>query len=162
MDITEISPTIAEIAVAIAGFSAIVVVLRKRPIRDWHAYDRFNFRMLLQVAALTIIFSIFPFGALAIVDSPVAWKISLLTYGFVHLLDVSSFIVFYPHKWNIVNKIAASIGVLIALAQIGSGFFASEGAMQVVYLMTLVWHLAISSLGFVLLVYMPGVENESS
>jgi hypothetical protein len=118
--------------------------------------------MLLQVAALTIIFSIFPFGALAILDSTVAWKVSLLAYGFVHLLDVSSFVVFYPDKWNIVNKIAAGIGVLIALVQIGSGFFASEGAMQVVYLMTLVWHLAISSLGFVLLVYMPGVENEAS
>jgi len=161
MDITEISPTIAEIAVAIAGFSAVVVVLRKKPIREWHAYDRFNLRMLLQVAALTIFFSILPFGALAVLDSPVAWKVSLLVYGFVHLLDVSSFIVFYPHEWKRVNRFAAGVGVLIALVQIASGLFAAEGAIQVIYLMALVWHLAISSLGFVSLVYMPGVENES-
>lgn len=61
MGITEIFPTIAEIAVAIAGFSAIIVALRKNPIRKWHESDRFNFRMLLQVAALKIFFSILPF-----------------------------------------------------------------------------------------------------
>jgi len=77
MEILEIVPTIAKIAVAIAGFSAIVLVLRKRPVREWHAYDRFNLRMLLQVVALTILFSIFSFGPLAVLNPPIAWKVPL-------------------------------------------------------------------------------------
>jgi hypothetical protein len=161
MDITEIFPTIAEIAVAIAGFSAIIVALRKKPIRKWHELDQFNFRMLLQVAALTIFFSMFPFLTLVFLDPPVAWKLSVLTYGFVHLVDVSSFIRNHPGTKKTRHRIGSGIAVAISLVQIGFGLFASTTAMQVIYLVTLIWHLAVSSMGFALLIYAPADDYDA-
>ena len=52
--------TIAEVAVAVAGFSAIVVALNGRPVRQWDELDRHNPRMLIQVAFFTLVFSILP------------------------------------------------------------------------------------------------------
>ena len=159
MNITEISPTIAEIAVAIAGFSALIVVLRKNPIREWHAFDQLNLRMLFQVAAVTIIFSIFPFGALVILDPHAAWRVSIFAYGLVHLLDVASFLRSYPGVLKPLHRVAAGIGILLSVFKLGFGLLASIDAIQVLYLTTLIWHLVVSGIGFASLLYLPGEGN---
>ena len=126
MQITEIIPTIAELAVAIAGFSAVVVALRRKPLEEWSNYDRFNLRMLLQVGALTVFFSIFPFGALALLDPSQAWKVSIVLYGVVHLVDVSSFAVRMPAGTGPINRIASLFGISLALAKIAAGIATSS------------------------------------
>jgi len=153
MQITEITPTLAELAVSLAGFSAVIVALRPQPIASWSAFDRFNFRMLLQVAALTIFFSIFPFGTLTLLDDPLAWQAAALAYGFVHLADLASFVLNMPPAARRLNRIATRIGFVIAIAQIALAFLGTTSAIQTMYLATLVWHLGISCLGFVSLVY---------
>ena len=153
MQITEITPTIAQLAVTLAGFSAVIVALRPKPIRQWAPLDRLNFRILIQVTAVTTLFSLFPFGALAIFEPPLAWKVSLLVYGAFHLVDVSSFAFNFPPDARRVNRIAAGIGLVVAALQIGCGLLGTEAAMQLMYLVALVWHLGISCLGFALLIY---------
>ncbi len=68
MESSEIITSIAEIAIALVGFSAIVVVLNPKPIREWHHSDRFNFRVLVQLAAVVVVFAILPFGMHLIFD----------------------------------------------------------------------------------------------
>ena len=153
MQITEITPTIAQLAVTLAGFSAVIVALRPKPIRQWAPLDRLNFRILIQVAAVTTLFSLFPFGALAILDPPLAWKVSLLVYGVFHLADVATFTLNYPPDARKVNRVAGGIGIVVAALQIGVGLLGTEAAMQLMYFAALVWHLGISCLGFALLIY---------
>ena len=60
MESGNILTTIAEIAIAIDGFSSVIVALSPKPFSEWNPIDRFNFRVLLQVAAVTVFFSLFP------------------------------------------------------------------------------------------------------
>ena len=48
---------IAELAVAIAGFSGVIVALESRSVRSWTPLQRRNLRLLLQVSAVAIFFS---------------------------------------------------------------------------------------------------------
>ena len=51
---------IAQIAVALAGFSAIIVALNNRPIREWILMDQVNIRLLIQLSIVVIFFSLIP------------------------------------------------------------------------------------------------------
>ncbi len=48
--------TIAQIAVGLAGFSAIIATLNAKPIREWDDTDRLNLRLLIQIS-IYVIFS---------------------------------------------------------------------------------------------------------
>jgi len=74
VDSGNIITTIAEIAVTLIGFSAIVVVLNPQPFQDWGAIEKLNFRILLQIAGITTLFSILPFGTHVIFDHAEALK----------------------------------------------------------------------------------------
>lgn len=52
--------TLAEIAVAFAGFSAIVSVLGRRPGRDDPRSDSYRLRILVEVALIVVAFSLLP------------------------------------------------------------------------------------------------------
>jgi hypothetical protein len=161
IQITEITPTIAQLAVTLAGFSAVIVALRPKPISEWKPFDRFNFRILIQVAAVTTFFSIFPFAALAIFEPQQAWKLSLLAYGVFHLIDLISFSLKFPIELGRANRIAVGIGFVVAVLQIGIGFLGSPAAVQVMYLSALVWQLGVACFGFVLLIYL-SVDDKKS
>jgi hypothetical protein len=78
LDLGNIVTTIAEIAIALVGFSAVVVVLNPSPIRNWSVSERFNFRILVQVGGVVVLFSILPFGTNLVFDDYHAWKYALL------------------------------------------------------------------------------------
>jgi hypothetical protein len=159
MQITEITPTIAQLALTLAGFSAVIVALRPKPIRQWASLDRLNFRILIQVAAVATFFSLFPFAVLVVLEPPLAWKVSLLVYGVYHLVDVGSFAFNFPPDVRRVNRISTGIGFVVATLQVGFGLLGTEATMQLMYLVALVWHLGVSCLGFALLIYIDADSN---
>ena len=74
---SDILTVIAEISVALAGFSGIVVALRHRALESWPAHEFSRFRNMLELAAYSIFFALFPFlpyhlGA----SSEVIWSLS--------------------------------------------------------------------------------------
>ena len=144
---------IAELAVAVAGFSSVIVALESRGVRYWSALQRFNLRVLLQVSALAIFFSLFPLILERLVEPPASWRWALSVYGLVHLIDVSSFMWRTPPETGHVHRIFQRIGLLASLASLLVAAFGSLLACEVVYLSVLVWHLAVAAMGFVLLVF---------
>ena len=60
MPSNDILVLVAELAVAIAGFSSVVVALGRRPVAEWLPGEQRNLRILLQVSAIAILFSLFP------------------------------------------------------------------------------------------------------
>ena len=78
MESGDILTTIAEIAIAIAGFSSVIVALSPKPISQWSPIERFNFRILLQVAAVTVFFSLIPLVLHRALSFDLAWRVALI------------------------------------------------------------------------------------
>ncbi len=153
MQSTDILSTIAEIAVALAGFSAIVVMLNSKPIREWDDTDRLNLRLLIQVSAFTIFFALLPSILVVSLEEPEVWKYGLWAYGLLHILDVSSFLFKMTSETPNVFRNAAVAGTVIAVTQLVIAWAGSNAAKETMYLGTLLWHLCITFMAFILLLY---------
>ena len=153
MNSTDFLLTISELSIAVAGFSAIVVMLNTKPIKEWVDADRLNLRLLLQVAALTIVFALLP-SILSVSLAPEhAWRYSLAIYGVVHVADVSSFLLKMTSGTQFAFKVCGSIGVVVALLQLVIAWQGTPIAWETMYLVSLVWHLCVTFIAFALLLY---------
>jgi hypothetical protein len=153
MNSADLLLTVSQVAIGLAGFSAIVVTLNPRPIREWNVTDRLSLRVLVQVSFVVLFFSLFPF-VLAITLSPAdVWFYSLWVYGVLHLVDVISFNVSMTPETHNVFRVTARIGIFVALAQIVINVIGDVGLRETAYIVTLVWHLYVVFMGFTLLLY---------
>ena len=143
---------IAELAVAIAGFSSVVVALDNRAVRMWSPSRRHNLRVLLQVGALTIIFSLFPLIFQRVIADPVGWQWALAVYGAVHAIGVSSFIWRIPEDLPTANRLLPFVGLAVAVASLVVAYLASPLVAEIFYLCSLFGHLSIAAMGFAFLV----------
>lgn len=146
---------IASIAVAIAGFSGVVVALTGKTTKSFSALERLNLRILLQVSAFALLFSLIPLILHRALESATAWRLSMLLYGFVHLVDAGFFTVrsVRLESASTVQRLAPAAGFAIAIVQITLCFFGTISLVEVTYLFVLVWHLAIAGMGFVNLIF---------
>ena len=145
MDSSDLLLTISQLAVAFAGFSAIVVTLNSRPIREWDATDRLNLRCLLQVAIQVFAFSLLPFLLAVSLDEASVWRYGLIAYGAFMLCDASFFLF----------KMTSDSPVLFRNAGIGGilGVWGSATSRETIYLVALFWALGIVVMSFLLLLY---------
>ena len=60
MEVEATLAVLAEIAIAIAGFSGIVAALSRRTESEWTALDRIRLGMLLQISLVGALFSLLP------------------------------------------------------------------------------------------------------
>ncbi len=150
MPTNDILVLVAELAVAIAGFSSVVVAIGRRPVADWSPGEQRNLRILLQVSGIAILFSLFPLILQRGIDTPAFWNLALAVYGFAHALDVSTFL-FRPIPGE--SQIPPAIGLTLALFSIAVAALGSATFAEVTYLSVLVWHLGIAGMGFVFLIF---------
>ena len=153
MESADLTLTIAEIAVAVAGFSAIVVMLNAKPISEWDDTDRLNLRLLVQVAIFTILMSLLPSVLSVSLSDTDVWKYGLWAYGLIHIVDVSSFLFGMTKETPNIFRNAALCGVMIAITQIAVALLGTPTATEMTYVTTLVWHLCTTFMAFVLLLY---------
>ena len=153
MESPDLLLAIAQIAIGLAGFSAIIVTLNPKPIRDWDATDRLNLRLLIQVSFVVLFFSILPFILAIPLGAEGSWFYGLWIYGLLHTIDVGSFLFGVTRETPIIFRTSAFIGVFVAASQIGVAIFGTPILRETAYVATLVWHLYIIFLAFVLLLY---------
>lgn len=151
---------IAQIAIALAGFSAIIVALNQKPIREWGLMDQINIRLLIQVSIQVVFFSLTP--SLLAISLPVSdvWLYSLWAYGLVHLVDVSFFLFLKSKHAPTIFRVAAACGFIVGLVQVALAWFGGDIARESVYVFTLIWHLGIIFMAFILLLYQMGHTEE--
>lgn len=101
----------AQIAVGLAGFSAIIVTLNDKPIRDWDDNDKLNLRLLIQVSIMVIFFSLLPSLLLISLNTNEVWLYGLWAYGLIHLVDVSFFLIHRTNTTSHIFRNAAFCGV---------------------------------------------------
>jgi len=149
--------TIAEVAIAIAGFSGVVVVFRPAS-RIWTDRDRLRFTLLVQQALVVLLFSFFPLLAReAAIDELVVGRVSNGLLGITQL-GLSIFVVQAvsqeasgnaPSQLPLYSVIA--ISCTIGLAQLLHALGAISAAGPFLYLLSLLFILTMALRSFVLL-----------
>lgn len=153
MDSSSLLLTISQLAIALAGFSAIVVALNGKPVREWDDTDRLNLRCLLQVAIYVLAFSLFPF-LLAVSLTPAGmWRYGLLIYGLFITFDAGFFLRKMTRDSPVLFRNAGIGGVCVGLFSIGIALLANQTARETMYLIALFWQLGIVLMSFLLLLY---------
>jgi hypothetical protein len=141
--------------VALAGFSGIVVALEAQPVRSWTPMRRRDLRVLLQLSALALFFSLLPLLAYASIDDAGFWRWGLGAYGLVHVIDVSTFLFRQPG----VARTPIWIGLVFAVAQIAVALLSTDSTAEVWYMLSVTFHLAGAAMGFVFLIWNEGAES---
>lgn len=151
---------LAQIAVALAGFSAIVVTFKRRESGKWvHAdADFFNGMVLHSVWAL--LFCIFPsFVNVFTANSSLVWSVAGALLG-IQVLSHATVISFLPSTTRFVGVFTVAgalfVVVLQALNIIGIAFEGEFGP----YLVGVLWHLAHASLLFTWLIFIRRADVE--
>ena len=141
---------IAELAVAIGGFSSVVVALERRSISEWAPGERRNLRILLEVSAVAILFSLFPLVLDRAIETPLFWNLALGVYSLVHAVDVSTFLF---HRVDGESQVPPLLGLVWVLVGFAVAALGSPTAAEVIYLCVLIWHLGIAAMGFAILIF---------
>ena len=145
--------TIAQIAVGLAGFSAIIVTLNPRPIREWDDTDRLNLRTLIQLSIYVIFFSLLPPILYISLYNHIVWLCALCVYGLIHIADASFFLINLTKDMPTLFRNSASCGVVVALAQLLIAWQGNDIARETMFVFALIWHLGVVFMAFVLLLY---------
>ncbi len=145
--------TIAQIAVGLAGFSAIIVTLNPRPIREWEDTDRLNLRLLIQISIYVIFFSLLPPLLSIPLDNHLVWLCALWGYGLIHIADAGFFLMNLTRDMPSLFRNAAICGVIVAMAQLLVAWQGNDIARESMFVFVLIWHLGVVFMAFVLLLY---------
>lgn len=145
--------TVAQIAIGLAGFSAIIVTLNPKPISEWDVTDRLNLRLLVQVSFVVLFFSLLPFILAVPFGIGDSWFYGLWLYGIYHIVDVSSFLLRMTKETPSIFRITAFVGLCVAASQVGIALLGTSILRETAYVTTLGWHLCVIFMAFVLLLY---------
>ena len=153
METSSLLLTVSQLAVGLAGFSAVIVTLNPRPIKEWDVTDRLNLRSLVQVSFVVLFFSLFPFLLGISLSDEQVWLYGLWLYGVLHFVDVLSFLIKQTSETPTIMRYIAYGGVVIAIGQVIVAWQGNDNLRELIYAATLVWHLYVVFMSFLMLLY---------
>ena len=87
---SDVLTVIAEIGVALAGFSGIVVALRQRSVESWSILEVLRLRLMLYASVSALLFALLPFAPHHLGASPaVIWSASSLALAVLFVFALS-------------------------------------------------------------------------
>ena len=151
--------TLAQIAIALIGFSGIVVIFGDRFKRGWSDEESLQFYALLS-APITIIFCSFIPEILStlIDDSKTIWRISNAIIGVSHLSVFAYFIIKIKNA-VFIQKLAGIAGAIVILAHFMAALTIIP-FLEFVFIVGLLHQLSVGIINFVLL-FKPIKINEN-
>ena len=152
---------LAEVAVALAGFSAIVVVLKQRNSGKWTALDADQFHGMVVHAIFAVVFCLLPMLVDVVVQDPsTTLHICCAVLG-VQILWHSIGVMLFKTTGR-AAKALLSLGVLAGLVQFLA--FSDWGVQREfeIYVVGVIWHLLQAGLLFVLLVWIKPSDIETT
>lgn len=154
LDTQSILTTVAEVSIALAGFTGVVAVLGNRRKHDWTADERLQLRTLVETS-LTALFASFAPSVLYLVitSEPAVWRTANLVLGTMHLANLVAFLRRAKEaKPTASQKSLLVVGIAIILAH----FLASAGMLSwyvMIFMIGLLQQVFIAALNFVLLLF---------
>lgn len=144
MSDSDILQTLAEVGVALAGFTGVVFVLGRRAVGEWSPVERLWFHILLSSSVQVVFFAILPLVFESYLSTSTAWRWSaglLGAEGLVFLADLWRR--FSPHRrefstvWHrlmLLNFVIGSLQMFACLV-VAAGHFSE--LLAFVYLLLL-------------------------
>jgi len=154
LDTQSVITTVAEVSIALTGFTGVVAVLGNRRDHDWTAEERLQLRTLVETS-LTALFASFAPSVLYLISTsePFVWRIANLFLGALHLANLVAFLV----RAKTARPTASQKSLLvIGVATILAHFLASVGALPwyvLIFILGLLQQVFIATLNFVLLLF---------
>lgn len=152
--------SLAEVAIALAGFSAIVVVLKRGALGKWSLADADKFHGMVIHSVFAVVFCLLP-SLLNVVIQDVVTTIHVgcALLGIELLAHSIGVMCFSTTDWR--GKIALSLGFLVGLLQFTA--FSDWGVQREfeLYTVGIMWHILQAGLLFVMLVWIPATSIES-
>ena len=145
---------LAEVAIALAGFSAIVVVLKRGETGNWTQADADRFIGMVVHAIFAVVFCFLPTILNVVIQDPVATLHVACGLLGVQILVHTIGVMFFSTS-NVIARISLSFGVLIGLLQFGA--FTDWGVQRELelYIIGVVWHILQAGVLFVMLIWIP-------
>ncbi len=144
--------TLAEIAIALAGFSGVVMALKARQSLGDRKVDYARLRELLITSLVVVFFAFLPSMAAGVLgDSPWVWRGPQLLFGIVHVGAMALFMVTAGSEvtsaslWELATVPLALLVIVLQFAT-ALGFFSDYLAAS--YLLALLWFLLIAAMNF--------------
>ena len=153
MDHLDLLQTLAEVAVALAGFSGVVTVFGRRHTGEWDPVDRLHLSFMLETSFAVLFLSILPFALLALDLSPRStWAtMSGVFAAFLVAVDAAAFF-----RWRRLPSDQRLGGIFLVCTSLGdwsvfvlqlfNAFSAREFSL---YFIGLIWLLFACALSFV-------------
>ncbi len=153
MEIQDTLLNYAEVAVALAGFSAIVVVLRGNAKR-WRTDDANMFHGMIVHAGMAVVFCLLPIMLNVVVQDVVTTLRLACTILGVQILAHSGYVMFFLSHAR-TSRWVMLIGLLIGLVQFA--VYTDWGVHREFdfYQLGIAWHILQAGVVFVLLVWIP-------
>ena len=154
MDTQSILTTVAEVSVAIAGFTGVVAVLGNRRNHDWSPEERLQLRTLVETS-LTALFASFAPSVLylALTAEPAVWRGANLFLGMLHLANLVAFL----RRATDARPTTSQKGLLaVGVAMILAHFLAAGGLLPwyvLIFVLGLLQQVFIAALNFVLMLF---------
>lgn len=146
--------TVAEVSVALAGFTGVVAVLGNRRKHDWTPEERLQLRTLVETS-LTALFASFAPSvlSLALQSESAVWRGSNLFLGALHLANLTAFLL----RATDARPTASQKGLLVVgIGLILAHFLAAAGLIPwyvLIFMVGLLQQVFIAALNFVLLLF---------
>ena len=146
--------TIAEIAVALAGFTGVVAVLGSRRDHDWSPEERLQLRTLVETSLTALFLSFAPSVLGQVMASEAAvWRIANLLLGATHLAFISRFFV----RTQVAKPTGGQLALLATgFSAIVAHFLAAAGLLPwyvAIFILGLLQQIFVAAFNFVLLLF---------
>ena len=146
--------TIAEISVALAGFTGVVAVLGSRRKHDWTPEERLQLRTLVETSLTALFLSFAPSVLSSFTASEsVVWRTSNFLLGATHLAFISRFFV----RTKIARPTGGQLALLVSgFAAILAHFLAAAGILPwyvAIFIIGLLQQVLVAAFNFVLLLF---------
>ena len=157
-DETEVLLSLAQVAVAFAGFSAIVVLFGRGDGGRWRRAHADRFHGMVVHAMVAVFFCLLPLllGALT-TDRATIWDVASVLLGLEIVLHVSGVLVM-PTTIGIGSRLLIGTGYAFAAIQFMNVAGIDFDHEFRAYLIGVVWHVVMSGMLFLLLIWIPRSE----
>lgn len=156
MHSTDILQTVAEVAIALAGFSGVVVALGRRDSRDWTSEELLRLRTLVEPSLIALFGSFLP-GTIQLVVEPetLVWKSSNAVFCLMGLIGLVRFLMRARLASTTIGQ--RVLVVIVALAVVIAGLSAVDVITQheLVFVSSLILALVVAAYNFILLLFPP-------
>lgn len=153
--------TIAEIAVALIGFSGIVTVLGRRAKGDWKTEEKVRLLALTEPSAIALAGSLFAAALLIVLpNEDLLWRISNGTVLTMHLIAFTAYMKRSKHAEKLLSqKLMAVLAVFIFIA-LASSLLNVNPYHEFTFALGLLLGIAVGVFNFSLLLFRVDPDNK--